>query len=75
MTNTMIDLFHMCWFLYLMPDNRGRRLKHRSLDWNFKQSFQARTVGSQLQLIVLKNTTAGHSIVLGYTRLEIMRKT
>lgn len=58
-----------------MPDNRGRRLKHRSLDWNFKQRFQARTVGGQLQLIVLKNTTVGHSIVLGNTGLKITCKT
>lgn len=41
-------------FSYLLPDDRGGRLKHCSLDWNLKQSFQARAVGSQLQLIVLE---------------------
>lgn len=46
-------------YSYLLSDHRSGGLKHCSLDRNIKQSFQAGTVGSQLQLIVLKtrNTT------------------
>lgn len=44
------------WHSYLLSDHRRGGLQHCSLDGNVKQSFQAWTVGSQLQLVVLKNT-------------------